>query len=100
MIGIPFWGSAIETPRMLPVTACQPPFGSRKQLAGGADSPRNPISAQTVSDKGHYVNPRSVFRAEPDVASNWERMRVLTLTGYPSIFLGTVSLSNRKKDPA
>ena len=42
---------------MLPVTACQPPFGSRKQLAGEADSPWNPISAQTVSDKGNYVNP-------------------------------------------
>ncbi|MFB3061666.1 MAG: hypothetical protein ACE10C_09885, partial [Candidatus Binatia bacterium] len=54
MIGIPFWGSAIETPRTLPVTACQPPFGSCKQLAGGADSPRKPISAKTVVDKGRY----------------------------------------------
>jgi len=57
MIGIPFGGSAIETPRILPLAVCQPPFGSRKRLAGGADSPRKPISAQTVSDKGHYVNP-------------------------------------------
>jgi len=57
---------------MLLVTACQPPFGSRKQIAGGADSPRNPISAQTVSDKGHDVIPRSVFRAKLDVASIWE----------------------------
>ncbi len=43
---------------MLPVTACQPPFGSSNKLAGGADSPRNPISAQTESDKGYYVNLR------------------------------------------
>ncbi len=32
-----------------------------------------------------------------DLASIWERERVLTLTGCPSIFLGTVSLSNRRK---
>ncbi len=57
MIGIPFWGSAIETPRTLPVTACQPPFGSCKQLAGGADSPRKPISAQTIFDNGLLCQP-------------------------------------------
>ncbi len=61
MIGITFGGSAIETPRILPLAVCQPPFGSRKRLAGGADSPRKPISAQTVSDKGHYVNSRLAF---------------------------------------
>ncbi len=61
MTGIPFWGSAIETLRMLPVTACQPPFGSSNKLAGGADSPRNLISAQTESDKRYYVNPRLAF---------------------------------------
>ena len=42
MIGIPFWGLAIETPRLLPVTACQPPFGNRKQLAGGARLAKEP----------------------------------------------------------
>jgi len=61
MIGIPFGGSAIESPRILPLAVCQPPFGSRKRLSGGADSPRKPISAQTVSAKGHYVNPRLAF---------------------------------------
>jgi len=44
-IRIPFSGSDIETPRILAATACQPLLGPPKQLAGGADSPRKPISA-------------------------------------------------------
>ncbi len=36
MIGNPFSGSAIETPKILAVTACQPLLGPPKQLAGGS----------------------------------------------------------------
>ncbi len=34
------------------------PIGTPKQLAGRADSPGKPISAQIVFDKGRYVNLR------------------------------------------
>jgi len=51
----------------------------------------------TISDDGLLCQPEVGFHAELDVASIWKRARVFTLTGYHSIFLGTVSLSNRKK---
>jgi len=40
------------------------PIGTPKQLAGGADSPRKPISAWTVFDKGRYVNLRGGFQTD------------------------------------
>ncbi len=62
MIGNPFSDSAIETPKILAVTACQPLLGPPKQLAGGgADSPRKSILGWTVFGKGHYVNLRGGF---------------------------------------
>jgi hypothetical protein len=48
MLRIPFSGSAIETPRILAVTA---------------DSPRKPVSAQTGFDKDCYVNLWGGFQA-------------------------------------
>ncbi|MCZ6562544.1 MAG: hypothetical protein O6948_06445, partial [Deltaproteobacteria bacterium] len=39
-------------------------IGTPKQLAGRADSPRKPISAQKVFDKGRYVNLRGGFQTD------------------------------------
>ncbi|MFQ5540206.1 MAG: hypothetical protein ACE5FB_07365, partial [Candidatus Binatia bacterium] len=55
-----------------------------------------PSFVLTISDNSLLCQPEFGFQAELDVASIWEGVRVFTLTGYPSIFLGTVSLSNRK----
>ncbi len=62
MVRIPFSSSAIETPRILAGTACQPLLGPPSSLAGGTDSPRNPISTRQYPLTAYYVNPRSVFR--------------------------------------
>ncbi len=52
----------------------------------------------SISDNSLLCQPAVGFQAELDVASIWERVRVFKLTGCPSIFLGTVSLSNRRRD--
>ena len=87
-------------------------IGTPTQLACEADSPRKPISAETVLDKGFYVNRGAASRQTslPDEAGMDIFLtlgKVFKLTGCPSILLpsglslkvedGTVSLSNRRR---
>ena len=43
MIGIPFCDLAIETPIILPATACQLRFGSTKEPTGGSRLTKDPL---------------------------------------------------------
>ncbi len=53
-------------------------------------------SKLTISDNGLLCQPQVGFRAELDIGSS--RGEGFSLTGCPSIFLGTVSLLNRRLD--
>jgi len=90
MIGIPFCGSAHRDPKNpagdhIPASVWEPKTASmRSRLA------KEPHFDQTVFDNSLLCQSEVGFQAELDVASIWERVRVFTLTGYPSIFLGRV----------
>ena len=64
MLRIPLSGSAIETPKNSGGDRVPAPIRTPKQLARESDSPREPISAKKVFDKGRYINLRGGFQTD------------------------------------
>jgi len=55
------------------------------------------VFSVTISGNGPLCQFEVDLPGELDIASIGEKARSFTLTGCPSIFLGTVSLSNRRR---
>ena len=98
MIGICFLAAATKNRRIPETAASHPAVESPKRVPDRQTCQPSFVLGGQYPITGNYVNPRSVFKQGWTLAPAGAMATVFTLAGCPSIFLGTVSLSNRKKD--